>query len=511
MTRSAALGFDEFTGAVYAIRMLIYANRIDWSVMNAPRSLTVAPRVEPAFFALLLGMLLAQLDMSIVVAALPRISDDLRAGPAIAGVTAAYLLTVTVTTPIAGKLGDVLGRRVVFVASVVVFGAGSLACAVAPSMLFLVAARALQGIGGAGLVITAVSTLGLLFDQAELIRRQIWLTAVTAIAALAGPPAGGFLSGFAGWPAIFLVNVPVCVLALALGYHGLPGRSGTAGLRGFDLAGAALVLVATSCVVVLGSFEAVAGNAVGAPMILVLAAVTTIVFVRRERRAADPLIALTIFAVPGLARSIAVTGIGGIALFGTFTFVPLALIAGTGYDVATVSTLLVALTAGQLVVTATFAIVARTFPRMAPWGRLGLVLGVVGLGLLAVLPLAGAAPTFFVLSVAVAGLALSGAALGLLMQAYTLLGISVAPPAHFGSAMATLTLARQLGGSIGAAAFGWLLITISGSTVAITAVLGVAAILLAGGLGIAPRRQDEPLAKVSRRTASSRSRQSTEP
>jgi predicted MFS family arabinose efflux permease len=251
------------------------------------------------------------------------------------------------------------------------------------------------------------------------------------------------------------------------------------------------MLVATSCVVVLGSFEAVAGSALVAPIILVLAATATVALVRRERRAANPLIPPTIFAAPGLARSIAVTGIGGIALFGTFTFVPLAVIAGTGYEISTVSTLLVALTAGQLVVTATFSIVARRFQRMAPWGRLGLVLGVVGLGLLAVLPLASTAPKVLVLSIAIAGLALSGAALGLLMQAYTILGISIAPPAHFGSAMATLTLARQLGGSIGAAAFGWLLITMSGSTLAIAAVLGVAALLLATGLVIAPRRHDE--------------------
>lgn len=99
------------------------------------------------------------------------------------------------------------------------------------------------------------------------------------------------------------------------------------------------------------------------------------------------------------------------------------------------------------------------------------------------------------LVIAIAGLALSGAALGLLMQAYTLLGITTAPPEHFGSAMATLTLARQLGGSIGAAAFGWLLITMSGSSDATVTILTVAALLLAIGLVVAPRRRDEPEAE----------------
>lgn len=468
----------------------------DESPGRCPR-LAVAPRVELAFFGLLLGMLLAQLDTNIVVAALPKISTALEAGPAIAGVTAAYLLTVTVTTPIAGKLGDIVGRRAVFAASVLVFAVGSLACALAPSIVLLVASRALQGIGGAGLVVTAISTLGVLFDKTELIRRQIWLTAVTAIAALAGPPTGGYLAEAAGWPAIFLINVPVCMLAVAVGYLGLPGRSRTAALHGFDITGAALMLVATSCIVVLGSFEPLAGSPVLATAILALAAVAAVAFVRRERRAPDPLIPPAIFAVTGLARSIAVTAIGGIALFGTFTFFPLAVIAGTGYDLSTVSTLLVALTAGQLAVTASFSIIARKFSRMAPWGRLGLLLGVAGLGLLALLPLIAGVPDPVVPAIAVAGLALSGAALGLLMQVYTLVGISTAPPEHFGSAMATLTLARQLGGSIGAAAFGWLLITMSGSTHALTAILGAAAVLLVAAIGFAPRPRDESGTKQS--------------
>lgn len=453
---------------------------------------TATPRIELAFFGLLLGMLLVQLDTNIVVAALPTISADVGAGGAIAGVTAAYLLAVTVTTPVAGKLGDVVGRRAVFVTSVLVFAAGSLACAAAPTMAMLVAFRAVQGAGGAGLVVTAVSTLGALFDKTELIRRQIWLTGVTAVAALAGPPAGGHLSELAGWPAIFLINVPVCALALALGYRGIPGGTGTATLRGFDVAGALLLCTATSCLVVLGSFESLAKSPVAATVILGLAVVAAIAFVRRERRAADPLIPLTIFAEPGLARSITVTAIGGISLFGTFTFIPLAVIAGTGYGVSTVSTLLVALTSGQLAVTATFSIVARRFTRMATWGRLGLILGIAGLGQLAVLPLIDTAPRATALTLAISGLAFSGAALGLLMQAYTLLGISTAPPQHFGSAMATLTLARQLGGSIGTAAFGWLLITLPDPAHAITAILGTAALLLLTATIAAPRSRHEP-------------------
>lgn len=113
-------------------------------------------RTELGFLALMLGMLLAHLDTNIVVAALPSVGRELGAGAAIAGVTAAYLLAVTVATPLAGKLGDVLGRRAVFVASVGVFAVGPVACALAGSMGVLIGARAFQGIGGAGLIVTAV-------------------------------------------------------------------------------------------------------------------------------------------------------------------------------------------------------------------------------------------------------------------------------------------------------------------------------------------------------------------
>jgi MFS family permease len=449
-------------------------------------------RTELGFAALMLGMLVAQLDTNIVVAALPTIARELNAGTAIAGVTAAYLLTVTVTTPLAGKLGDVLGRRAVFAASVIVFAIGSLACAVSGSMLTLVLARALQGVGGAGLIVTAVSTMGVLFDKAELVRRQIWLTAVTAVSALAGPPVGGFVSAAWGWPAIFLINVPVCLVAVVIGTRGLPAGNGASSWRDFDVLGTVLVAVVASSVVLLGSFHQLANSVVWAPILVVLAAAGAGCFAACECRAANPLIPPGLFASRGLARSIVVTGLSGVALFGTFTFIPFAVIAGTGHDATTVSGMLVALTGGQLAVTATFSIVARRYPRMVPWGRLGLAMGVVGLGLLAVVPVLSGATPAVTTTIALLGLALSGAALGLSMQAYTLLGITSAPPAHFGSAMATVTFARQLGGSLGAAVFGWFVIVLPTSSIALSVALGGAAVVLVAGLAVAPRALDEP-------------------
>jgi predicted MFS family arabinose efflux permease len=141
-----------------------------------------------------------------------------------------------------------------------------------------------------------------------------------------------------------------------------------------------------------------------------------------RRRATDPPLLL---AVPALARSISATGLTGIALFGTFTFIPLAVATGTGADTAGTATLLLALTGGQLLVILTFSVPARRWTRLVAWGRLGLAMGIVGLALLAALP-HPAAP-IVATATAVARMALAGAALGLSMQAYILLGQATPP------------------------------------------------------------------------------------
>jgi MFS family permease len=171
---------------------------------------------------------------------------------AVAGVTAAYLLTVTVSTPVHAKLGDLLGRRPVFVIALAVFGLASLACASARSTPVLIATRALQGVGGGGLVVTAISALGEMFDRKELIRRQVWLTGVTAVSSLAGLPVGGFLAAGPGWRWVFLVNPPLCAIALVLAARGQPRRHRPGALAGFDTLGAVLIAVTGGGIVALG-------------------------------------------------------------------------------------------------------------------------------------------------------------------------------------------------------------------------------------------------------------------
>lgn len=451
-----------------------------------------------AFAALLLGMLMASLDTNVVVAALPSLGPSLGQPDAVAGVTAAYLLVVAVATPLHGSLGDCWGRRVMFVVSVLVFAAGSFACALAPSMPALIGFRALQGLGGSGLIVAAVSAMAELFDREQMIRRQGWLTAMFAVSSIGGAPLGGFLAAGPGWQWIFLVNPPICLVALGLGANSVPARRAAtpaAKHRGFDVLGATLVAVGGASIVGLGSSETLARSPLWAPMLVVVALMAMVLLVKVERRVAAPLIPPRLFADPGLSRSVAATLASGVALFGSFTFVPLAITAGARVDPSTLGLLLLPASVGQLAASSGFVVLTRRWPAITAWGRVGLLMGVVGMLSIAAVPMLG--PGVVRTTVTLLGLALAGAALGLSMQAYTLVAQARAPIEIVGATMATVTFTRQIGGSLGIAVFGWLALLL-GESGGLTTVFVLAAAVLLTGVVLAPRSyHDQPRAAAA--------------
>ncbi len=259
--------------------------------------------------------------------------------------------------------------------------------------------------------------------------RQGWQTATLAMATVVGAPIGGFLAGGPGWRWIFIVNLPISLFALALGTRSLPGlhHEGERHSRRFDLLGATFVAAAGASIVVLASSRSLARSPLWAAVLAGVALAPAIGLTRTERRAASPLIPRHLASDPGLARSAVVTFFSGIALFGSFTFVPLILVAGTGQHPTTTGLLLLPMAIGQLAATSSFATLANRGPAITSWGRLGLGLGAIGLGAIAALPAldTGAPRTVLI----VGGLALAGAALGLSLQAYTLIGQARAPSA----------------------------------------------------------------------------------
>src|SRR5882757_51161 len=168
------------------------------------------------FVAVLLGMLLAALDQTIVATALPTVVADLGGAGHQSWVVTSYLLASTVVTAIVGKLGDLIGRKTVFIAAVLFFMAGSVLCGLAGSMTMLVAARALQGIGGGAIMVTATALIGEVIPLRERGRYQGALGAVFGVTTVVGPLLGGFFTDHLSWRWAFYVNVPVAVVVIVM-------------------------------------------------------------------------------------------------------------------------------------------------------------------------------------------------------------------------------------------------------------------------------------------------------
>ncbi len=266
--------------------------------------------------ALLLGMFLAAMEMTVVSTAMPTAVGDLGGIDLYAWAFAAYMLTTTVTVPVHGKLADLYGRKPVLLAGLAVFLAGSLACGLAGTMGALIAFRAVQGVGAGAIQPIALTIVGDLFDVQERARWQGVFGAVWGIAGLVGPLLGGALVHYLSWRWVFWVNLPLglgCAGVLSLAYHERVERHA----HDLDLAGAAL-LGATVLLALLGSRSA-AWAAVSLP----LSAAGLALFLRVERRASEPLLPLDLFATRVMAVSSAASALMGAAMIAMVTYVPL--------------------------------------------------------------------------------------------------------------------------------------------------------------------------------------------
>ena len=212
-------------------------------------------RVRVVFGALMLVVLLAALDQTIVATALPTIVGDLGGLEHISWVVTAYLLAQTVVTPLYGKLGDIYGRKVVLQAAIVIFLIGSALCGVAQGMVELILFRAIQGLGGGGLMVTAQATVGDIVPPRERGRYQGLFGAVFGVATVVGPLMGGFFVEQLSWRWIFYVNIPLGILALgviAVALRAPVSRRAHV----IDYPGAALIAGALTCLVLAPAWAA---------------------------------------------------------------------------------------------------------------------------------------------------------------------------------------------------------------------------------------------------------------
>ncbi len=406
-------------------------------------------RILAIYSGLMVTLLLAALDQTIVATALPKIVSDLGGITQYSWVFTAYMLTSTVTVPLYGKLGDVWGRKNLFLFAIVVFLLGSLLCGAATSMTQLVVFRAVQGIGAGGLFPLSLAVIGNIVPPRDRGRWQGLIGAVFAAASIIGPAVGGFIVDNTSWRWVFLVNLPVGGLALLVISLTMPRRA-THTDHSIDWLGAGLLAAGIGALLmglVWGGkqYPWTSGHVVGA---LVLAALLVVAFAVQERRAAEPILPFEILRNPIVSGSIACMALVGMAMFGTISYVPLFVQGVIGSSATSSGVVLTPLMLGAVTTSLlTGQLVSRTgrYRWNAILGPLVLALGMGLLWRMNIHTTRGEAARNMVIA---------GIGIGSMVQVFVLSVQNAVSRAHIGSATALTQFSRQIGATIGVTVIG---------------------------------------------------------
>jgi EmrB/QacA subfamily drug resistance transporter len=402
-----------------------------------------------ALAALVLVLLLAVLDQTIVAIALPTIVRELGELSHLSWVVTAYLLASTIVAPLYGKLGDMYGRKIILQIAIVVFLVGSVLCGLSQTTAQLVLARGLQGVGGGGLIVTATAAVGDLVPPRERGRYQGIFGAVFGIATIVGPPLGGLLVDHLSWRWIFYINLPTGAFALLLVGTVLRSRTPQQ-QRTIDYLGAISLSVALTAIILCTSLggTAIAGASLSAIGLLVLAIAGTVTFIVTEMRADDPILPLGLLRNGTFAIACAVTLIINVSLLGSVTYLPVYLQVVKGQNPSASGLQLLPMMLGMIVTSVASGQIISRWGHLKPFPIAGTAIMAIGLAMLS--RLSSANPIWQTSGAA----AVVGLGLGMVTQVLVLAAQNSVDFKDLGVATSGTALFRSLGGALGVAVFG---------------------------------------------------------
>ena len=418
----------------------------------------LAPLDHAAIMAIMMGIMLAMflsaLEQTIVAPALPTIGRVLGDVENLSWVVTAYLLANVVATPLFGKLSDIHGRRRMMLIAIVIFIAGSAACALAPNMPTLIAARALQGIGGGGILPIAHTIIGDMVSPRERPRYQSYTSIVFMAASIIGPVVGGVLTDYVHWTMIFWINLPMGLLALWMTNRALKKLPRHDRPHRLDVPGALLMVFAALALMLAMTWGGTRYPWGTAPILGLLAAsaVLWLLFVLRVMRAPEPFIPLSILRAPIVGATAAAGFFSVGVIIGLTIYMPVYFELVLGFSPSGSGTALIvflaAATVGSFI--AGRLVVRLAHYKLVPVG--GLLLGIVTLMVFAWRPGGLSLVEVCVL------LTVGGTGLGVMYPVTTTIVQNSVAPHQLGVATGALNFARQLGGAIIVAAFGTLVL-----------------------------------------------------
>lgn len=412
-------------------------------------------RIWIIFSALIAGMLLSSLDQTIVSTAMPTIVGELGGVDHQVWITTAYLLATTLVMPVYGKLGDVLGRRRLFLIAIALFTVASAACAFAGDFWMFVVFRAIQGLGAGGLMILSQAIIADIVPANERGKYLGPLGAIFGLSAVAGPLLGGFFVDHLTWQWAFYINIPVGIAAFVIALFALtlPNKKAT---QPIDILGIVFLSAATTCLIFFTDFggdkdfgwDSPATWAWGVGLLVAAAA-----FIFAEAKAKDPIIPLSLFRNPVFVNATAIGLTLGLGMFAAIGFVPTFLQMSSGTSAATSGLLMIPMMVGLMGTSIASGILITKTGRYKIFPILGTI--ITGLAMVAMTTLSASTPIWLICVF----LFVFGAGLGLIMQVVVLVVQNAVPASEIGTATSTNNYFREVGAALGTAVFGTIFTT----------------------------------------------------